>query len=126
MGFKERLKQAREGMAEGTGLTQAAFGALLGVSKQTISHWENGRYEPNIAQLQAICEAVPCSADWLVNGISPESLPPDALAQARFYVTLGPDQRKRWHTLRLLMVNGVSDAHVEKRMPITKQKKETQ
>ncbi|MDP9912554.1 DNA-binding transcriptional regulator YiaG [Variovorax boronicumulans] len=36
------------------GLSAAAYGALVGVSGQTIYHWEQGKARPRAAQLQAL------------------------------------------------------------------------
>jgi transcriptional regulator with XRE-family HTH domain len=120
MGFKERLVEARGK------LSQTQLGDLLDCSKQTISHWENGRYEPNIGQLQKLCDVLDCSADWLIMGRAPEGLHPDAIREGKFYASLGPEAKKKWQTMRLLIVDPASDKHVEKRMPITARSKEKQ
>lgn len=98
MGFKERLKQAREA-AE---LTGTALGAKLAVSKATISHWENGRYEPNLAQLTALCDQLEVSADWLL-GRETSALSAEALKEARAYQGLSDDARRKWRAMRLTM-----------------------
>jgi transcriptional regulator with XRE-family HTH domain len=119
MGFKERLTEARKAK----GLSQEALGeALGGTAKQTISHWEKGRYEPNIVQLQRLCELLGCTADWLILNKSPGKLGPDALDQAKFYDSLSDGAKKKWKTMRMLIVDAASDRTVEKRMPITKKK----
>jgi transcriptional regulator with XRE-family HTH domain len=119
MGFKERLSEARKAK----GLSQEALGtALGGISKQSVSHWEKGRYEPNIVQLQKLCDVLDCSADWLVLNKSPEALGPDALAQAKFYDGLSPEAKKKWRTMRMLIVDPASDRIIEQRMPITRKK----
>jgi DNA-binding XRE family transcriptional regulator len=64
--FGKRLTAAREALK----LTQSALGERLkGVTKQSVSHWECDRYEPNLSQLRALCEALGVSADHLL-GIS--------------------------------------------------------
>jgi transcriptional regulator with XRE-family HTH domain len=119
MGFKERLTEARKAKK----LSQEALGqALGGMSKQTISHWENGRYEPSVVQLQRLCEVLDCTADWLILNKSPGKLGPDALDQAKFYDGLSDGAKKRWKAMRMLIVDAASDKTVEKRMPITKKK----
>jgi DNA-binding XRE family transcriptional regulator len=61
--FGKRLAVAREVH----NLTQTALGALLkGVTKASVSHWECDRYEPNLSQLRALCEALGVSADSLL------------------------------------------------------------
>jgi transcriptional regulator with XRE-family HTH domain len=119
--FKDRLKAARKAK----GLSQEALGeAMDAMSKQGISHWETGRYEPNIQQLTKLCEVLECSADWLILGKSPEGLAPDAIEQGRFFAKLSADGKKKWRTMRLMFVDGATDKTVETRMPITK-KEET-
>lgn len=123
VGFKDRLSDARKAK----GLSQEALGSAMGgMSKQGISHWETGRYEPNIEQLTRLCEVLECSADWLILGRSPEGLSPDAIEQGRFFARLSVEGKKKWRTMRLMFVDGVSDHAVEKRMPITKRPKETE
>ncbi len=50
-----------------TGLTQAEFGAKLGVSRETISHWENGKYLPafleDALRFYEILKEINCSYD---------------------------------------------------------------
>jgi transcriptional regulator with XRE-family HTH domain len=116
MSFQDRLKEARKAK----GLTLEALGGLLEASKQTLSSWENGRYEPNLEQLGKLCEILGCTADWLILGRSPEALPPDAVDEAKSYAKLTPEAKKRWRTLRMLVVDGAPDALVEKKMPVTK------
>jgi transcriptional regulator with XRE-family HTH domain len=98
MGFRERIRQAREAQ----GLTGEALGAQLGVSKATISHWEKGRYEPGIEQLRGLCNVLKVSADWLLERESLD-LPPDAVDEARAYAALSPDNRRKWKLMRKAM-----------------------
>jgi transcriptional regulator with XRE-family HTH domain len=117
VGFNERLIAARKAK----GYSQEALGKLMGeMSKQGISHWETGRYEPNIAQLTKLCEVLGCSADWLLLGQAPEGLPPDAMEVARIYARLTPEGKKNWKTVSQVFVEAVSDATLEKRMPAVK------
>jgi len=121
MGFPERLTLQRKAK----GLNQEALGeAMGGMSKQGISHWETGRYEPNIAQLARLCEVLDCTADWLLLGKSQEDLPPDAIQEAKFFNKLTPEGKKRWRTLRPAFGDAVSDKQVEDKMAITKRFKE--
>lgn len=48
----QRLAAQREKL----GLSAAAMGALLGVSAQSVYHWESGKTRPRPAQLAAIAE----------------------------------------------------------------------
>ena len=45
------------------GLTQAAFGRLLGVSAQAISKWERGECYPDITLLPALAALLGCSVN---------------------------------------------------------------
>jgi transcriptional regulator with XRE-family HTH domain len=100
MGFGKQLKKAREAQ----GLTGEFLGSQLGVSKQTISHWENGRYEPGVEQLRGLCNVLKVSADWLLEREPLAlNLPPDALEEARAYAALRPDDRRKWKLMRKAM-----------------------
>jgi len=98
MGFKDQLKAARNAK-EYTGQQLAD---LLGMSKQTISHWEQGRYEPNLAQLALLTEFLEVSCDWLVLGRSAEGLSAEALQQAKFYEKLTPEGRRQWKAMQMV------------------------
>ncbi len=47
-------------------LTQKEFGKLIHVDFRTVSFWENERYEPNLKQLEAICQLFDVSADYII------------------------------------------------------------
>lgn len=98
MGFKDRLKQAREAKK----LTGEELGRRLAVSKQTISHWEAGRYEPKLAYLAALAAELGQSTDWLLERDS-VALSAEALQEARAYEALSPEDRRKWRALRLAM-----------------------
>lgn len=74
--FGDRLKKARI-VAK---LTGDDLGEMVRVSKQLISHWEAGRYRPDLIQLQDLCRSLNISADSLVLGR--EGLSPEAYALA--------------------------------------------
>jgi transcriptional regulator with XRE-family HTH domain len=115
MDFGNRLRDARND----AGLTGEKLGDLLGVSKQTIAHWEANRYEPKLMYLARLCEVLDVSADWLLTGKSVEHLSPAAVKQGRFYDALSAEGRRKWETAKLLIREGASDATIERRMPIT-------
>lgn len=48
-------------------LTQTAFGNKIGVSKQTVSKWENNKIQPNIKQLYEIAQVIAVPVDDLIN-----------------------------------------------------------
>lgn len=46
--------------------TQEQLGALVGVTKQTISGWEHDRRTPDSDDLVKLCLALDCTADYLI------------------------------------------------------------
>ncbi len=91
MGFKERLKDARESKR----LSQSGLGAAVDppVSKQLVSHWEHGRHVPDLTQLLALSEFLGVTLSWLALGTSDE-LSPGALRLAAEYDRLTDDGRE--------------------------------
>ena len=63
--FDERIRQLRSSL----GMNQTQFGNRLGVSKQSVSNWENGNIQPSIDMLTKIAVTFSVSADYLL-GIS--------------------------------------------------------
>jgi len=57
-----RLKLAREM----TGITQKQVGAMLGVHRVTVCHFETGRSKPSVAQLLPLAQMLGVSVGWLV------------------------------------------------------------
>lgn len=49
-------------------LTQAELGLRVGVSKATVSLWENGTNQPNGSNLHRLSAALLCSPDWILTG----------------------------------------------------------
>jgi DNA-binding XRE family transcriptional regulator len=49
------------------GLTQKQVADAVGVTDQSVSNWEAGRFEPRltISQTQALCRVLQCSLDEL-------------------------------------------------------------
>ncbi|MDG2992023.1 helix-turn-helix domain-containing protein [Candidatus Synechococcus calcipolaris G9] len=52
-------------------LSQEQLGELLGVTRQTISEWENGRSMPtlNPSEMQKLCHLLNCSLAELVEAL---------------------------------------------------------
>lgn len=61
LGFADRLKIARDK----AGLTQEDVAQTLGVSRQLVSRWENGRSYPDVGQLLEIARMT--GAEWLLD-----------------------------------------------------------
>jgi transcriptional regulator with XRE-family HTH domain len=98
MGFTQRLREARDAKA----LTGTELGRRLAVTKASVSHWENGRYEPNLDQLKALCDELAVSADWLLER-DETGLSAEALQEARAYEALSQEDRRKWRAMRLTM-----------------------
>lgn len=62
--FGDRLKAARAAAS----LTQEALGLAVGVSKQAVSDWENGRQFPNPQAWPLLREHLPITLDELICG----------------------------------------------------------
>lgn len=50
--MKNRIKELRQGH----GVTQAALAKYLGVAQNTLSYWEQGKYDVDNASLQKIAD----------------------------------------------------------------------
>jgi transcriptional regulator with XRE-family HTH domain len=61
----ERIKQVR-GYARMTG---AALGAAVGVSRETVSSWENDRTSPTATELLRIARTTGFPAGWFLDGL---------------------------------------------------------
>lgn len=59
--FKDRIKEARKN----SGLSQEKLGMLLGVSKQTVSDYERGYSEPDMAKVGLIMSILNVDANYL-------------------------------------------------------------
>lgn len=59
--FKDRLKEARKQ----AGFSQEKLGVLMGVSKQTISDYERGHSEPDMAKITLAMNALGVDANYL-------------------------------------------------------------
>ena len=57
--FAKRITAARKEKK----LTQEQVAQAVGVSRQTVSHWENGRVEPTREQREALCRLLEIPAD---------------------------------------------------------------
>lgn len=71
MEFNNELQRLRKER----GLSQEELGEKLGVSRQTISKWENGSAYPDMLNLMTISEFFGVTADELINGKKEEVVP---------------------------------------------------
>lgn len=74
MELKTWIKQSREAAQ----LTQTELGEAVGVGKQNVSHWENGRHEPSFTQMVKISKVTKAKLP-----VDPEDLPSSASADWR-------------------------------------------
>ena len=71
--MNERIKTFRHQMR----WTQAEFALCIGVTRDVVASWENGRVEPPEAVIRLICREYAISYDWLKNGNGPVNVPED-------------------------------------------------
>ncbi len=60
--YGERLRQARKQKH----LSQVSVGIKLNTTHATISRYENGKLEPNLDTLKALCKLYNVSADFIL------------------------------------------------------------
>lgn len=63
--FSDRLQEQRKAK----GYTQENFCEIIGISRDTLSKWENGSRSPKIDQLLTLCETLECDPDYLLGRI---------------------------------------------------------
>ena len=73
--MKERMKTVRRQAK----LTQTGFAVRMGVTRDIVASWENGRVEPPEAVIRLICRDFGISYLWLKNGLAPMNVPAEAL-----------------------------------------------
>ncbi len=72
MSFKENFKKLREKNE----LTQEDVAKQIGISRQSISKWENGINEPDLETLEKLCAIFNCSLEELLLGKEIEKTEP--------------------------------------------------
>ena len=104
MSFGQRIKDRRADLK----MTGDDLGRRLDppVSKQTIAHWEAGRYRPHIDQVAQLCAILGLSADALVLG-GEIGLSPRAAEIAAAYDRLQEGEKSRVELM--LMAMGIED-----------------
>ena len=73
--MKDRIRQVRRQMK----LTQAAFASRLGVTRDIVASWENGRVQPPETVIRLICREQGVSYAWIKSGEEPMNVPCAAL-----------------------------------------------
>jgi transcriptional regulator with XRE-family HTH domain len=99
--FAGRLKCARDE----TGLTQLELAVQAGFRPESISRWERGENEPELANARALAEALGCSIDWLVSGVGPRrvagDIPEDVRTAVADYIREQGSRMTRVHANEL-------------------------
>ncbi len=72
-----RIREARGN----SGITGAELGNLLGVGKQAVSSYENGRAYPTPASIAKIADICNTTTDWLITGKDPATPSPGQIAE---------------------------------------------
>ena len=85
--MKERVKLVRAKSK----LTQTQFATHLGVTRDIIASWENGRVEPPEALVRVLCREFGVSYKWLKQGETPMDVPASALAIEKFDAIMNGD-----------------------------------
>lgn len=98
--FGARLKETR--LAKNPAITGDALGAQIGATKTNVSHWETGKHMPDLETLAAICNVLGCSADSLL-GRDERVLSAAAMAEAKAFDALPPEDQKKWRAMRLAL-----------------------
>ena len=60
-------------------LTQTAFAARIGVTRDVVASWESGRVEPPEAVVRLLCRDLAISYDWLRYGQEPRDVPENVM-----------------------------------------------
>lgn len=75
--FGDRLREARVA----AGMTQEQLGFELGVTKSSVSAWENGRETPSFRMLPELRRQLRRSLDELICGIGPVDASPERVVR---------------------------------------------
>lgn len=78
--LNQRIREVRQAR----GMSQVELAGLLGVTKQSVSNWENDNIQPSIEMLVKLAQTLSVSADYLlglegrqtldVSGLSPQAV----------------------------------------------------
>lgn len=76
--MENRIRSRRKALK----ITQDDLGRRIGVTKATVSLWENGTNQPNGANLQKLAASLQCTPRWILTGKGAEDNPPLMLSEA--------------------------------------------
>lgn len=71
LGLAMRIRLARVGVD----LDQRQLAEALGVSRQTISHWERGGAQPALGHAARLAKVTGVTLEWLAEGVETEKTP---------------------------------------------------
>ena len=71
--------------------TQAEFATHLGVTRDVVASWENGRVEPPEAVVRLVCREFAVHYEWLKYGNEPINIPADDLTVNRIEKLMNGD-----------------------------------
>jgi len=91
--FSKRLRELRTDQ----GITQKELGAVLKVSKKTVSAYENGMIDPSTETLSGVARHFDISIDWLLGHTDIKETPEKIVEAA---VQNDPDLKEFWKGLR--------------------------
>lgn len=80
IGIARRLKLARENMDNGLGISQRELSVMSGVTKSSVSAYENAETDPSVTNLMALAQTLGVTEGWIMNGSN--------------YIDVGPDPEK--------------------------------
>ena len=93
MSIANRIKEIR--ISFDPKLTQADFGAQIGMSRDNVANLENERVEPSDAILKLICMTYDINWDWLKNGEGEMKNPPDTADEMVDRIMTGDENFKK-------------------------------
>lgn len=67
-------------------MDQAHIAAVVGVSRTTVSGWEQGRFEPTFSQILRWAHATGQSLDWFADPLSAVDVRPKGLEPPTFWM----------------------------------------
>ena len=85
--LNQRIREVRQAR----GMSQVELAGLLGVTKQSVSNWENDNIQPSIEMLVKLAQTLAVSADYLLGldgrqTLDVSGLPPRAVGHLQLLI----------------------------------------
>ena len=120
--INQRIKEIRKSEK----LSQAAFGAKLGVSKDVIGNIEYNRVEPKTLFINYLCEVFNVNKNWILTGKGEKYIFPetdDKLSEALAKISYSDNEQLKLIVQKLLkldtkyidLINNLIDGLIEKK-----------